>query len=301
SELYWGRYQPWLKSIGYVLRARFQPDWKPSWLTSDYPKLESEDYLMRALVLDAKRASDGFPVALKLVPTATQEIPIWRYLSSPEMLADTRNHCVPLLAVHPLPDTDESVLAVMPLLLNYQIPRFDTVGEVISCVYHLIQGLAFLHEHHVTHLDICPHNTMYDPGTKLFPQGFHPVRFSLYQPDPNSPRLASSLPHASRTLGFVKFYYIDFGQSVSFEAREYIYGAVGHDLDVPEFATGESYDPFALDIRAMGDMLHDALWESYYGYKGLEFIKPIVTEMQRDNPKERPSAMDVLSKVHSLL
>lgn len=90
-------------------------------------------------MLDAKRESDNHSVALKLVPTHTRELPIWQYLTSPEKLDDPRNHCVPLLATHPLPDTDDYVLAVMPLLLNYESPRFETVGEILSAIYHVIQ------------------------------------------------------------------------------------------------------------------------------------------------------------------
>ncbi|KZT41053.1 hypothetical protein SISSUDRAFT_982509 [Sistotremastrum suecicum HHB10207 ss-3] len=261
AERYWARYQPWLKSIGYILRPRYQPDWKPSWLTSNRPESESEDSLvvqLRALVLDARRQCDNFPVALKLVPTTTQELPIWRYLSSPERLVDSRNHCVPLLTIHPLPDTDDLVLSVMPLLLSYRIPTFDTVGEVLSCVHHLLQGLTFLHEHNVTHLDICTQNTMHDPGSKLYPKGFHPLQPSSYTPDPNSPQLVPSYSVSSRTLAPVKFYFIDFGESFMFESykkRHYISGSVGHYPDLPEFPDDRYYDPFPVDIRALGETL----------------------------------------------
>ncbi|KZS89808.1 hypothetical protein SISNIDRAFT_389578, partial [Sistotremastrum niveocremeum HHB9708] len=296
-EVHWGKYQPWLKSIGYILRARYQPDWKPSWLTSNVPEEESEDAVvlqLRALVLDAKRASDGLPVALKLLPTDTKELPIWQYLSSSERLVDTRNHCVPLLAVHPLPDTDDLVLAVMPLLLNYRTPRFDTVGEVLSLVYHLIQGLTFLHEHNVTHLDICAQNTMYDPGSEIYPKGFHPVRPSVYTPDPKSPRLVSSHPHSSRTLAPVKFYFIDFGESVmfeSFEKRHFISGSVGHYLNLPEFAEDKPYDPFPLDVRALGETFKEGVLSDY---TNLELLDPLVSKMRADEPTQRPSAADAL-------
>lgn len=86
-----------------------------------------------------------------------------------------------------------------------------------------------------------------DPGTKLFPQGFHPVRPLVYVPDPRSPQLKSSFPLSSRTLAAVKYYLIDFGESVmfeSFEKRAKITGTVGHHLDAPEFTDDEPYDPF---------------------------------------------------------
>ncbi|KZS89787.1 hypothetical protein SISNIDRAFT_416449, partial [Sistotremastrum niveocremeum HHB9708] len=243
----------WLKSIGYILRPRYQPDWKPSWLTSNRPESESEDSLV------AQKRVRQFSRGLKLVPTTTQELPIWQYLSSPERLVDSRNHCVPLIAIHPLPDTDELVLAVMPLLLNYQIPRFDTVGETAQNISDTRKGLTFLHEHNVAHLDICAQNTMHDPGSQLYPKGFHPLQPSSYTPDPQSPQLMTSRPYSFRTLAPVKYHFIDFGESVMFESyekRHYISGPVGHFLDVPEFAEDKPYDPFPLDIRTLGETLH---------------------------------------------
>jgi hypothetical protein len=48
QELYWRDKQPWLQSCGYQLRARFQPDWIPSWTTkpaANYSELWTrEDY-----------------------------------------------------------------------------------------------------------------------------------------------------------------------------------------------------------------------------------------------------------------
>lgn len=98
-----------------------------------------------------------------------------------------------------------------------------------------------------------------DPGSQLYPKGYHPNRPSFYVPDPSSSRLARS-PQTSRTLASVKYHIIDFGESVKFdslEKRQKIYGAVGHHLEIPEFANSRrAYDPFAVDIRVLGEMLH---------------------------------------------
>ncbi|KZT43318.1 hypothetical protein SISSUDRAFT_1057728 [Sistotremastrum suecicum HHB10207 ss-3] len=304
TETRWAHYQPWLKSIGYVLRARYQPGWKPSWLTSGLPEEQSEDSLVKgytALVLDATLESTKQHVALKLVPTHTRELPIWQYLSSPEKLTDTRNHCVPILAVHPLPDTDDHVLLVMPLLLYYDIPRFETVGEILSCVYHLIQGLAYLHEHNVAHLDICGQNILQDPGTKFFPKGFHPVRPTVCVPDPNSPKLAPSPDRSSRTLANVKYYFIDFGESVMFESegdRHHITGSVGHHLDIPDFANGNSYDPFCLDIRALAETFYSGPLKRY---SGLDILNPLISSMRHDDPSQRPTATEALSHIFNVI
>lgn len=121
-------------------------------------------------MVDAIRIRDQRKVALKIVPTMTKELPIWQYLTSPAMLADKRNHCIPLLDIHPIPGDDEEAIAVMPLLTRFNLVPFYTVGEVLACLYHLLevrrhlrplfrkstlirpQGLAFMHEKNVAHM-----------------------------------------------------------------------------------------------------------------------------------------------------
>ena len=87
--------------------------------------------------MDATRRSDGRSVALKLVPVDTEELPVWSFLTSGELEHDPRNRCVPLLDVHPLPDTDEQALAVMPLLVQFDLIYFETPGELLLCLYQL--------------------------------------------------------------------------------------------------------------------------------------------------------------------
>lgn len=45
GERFWVDFQPWLKSCGYTLRDRYQPDWVASWLKPGSSKrwLECED------------------------------------------------------------------------------------------------------------------------------------------------------------------------------------------------------------------------------------------------------------------
>ncbi|KZT41064.1 hypothetical protein SISSUDRAFT_982569 [Sistotremastrum suecicum HHB10207 ss-3] len=303
SELRWVGYQPWLKSIGYALRPRFQPDWEPSWLTSGIPSVWSEDRVpmhIRGHVMDATRIEDGCRVMLKLLPTDSDELPVWQYLSFPALQADPRNHCVPLLAAHPLPDTDETVLAVMPLLIYYDEIPFETLGEMVQCIHTLIEGLAFLHEHNIAHLDICTANTMMEPGA-LFPKGFHPCDPGRYTSPANPLKLLSAAPYSSRTIVPVQYYLIDFGESQrysSYITRGYVRGAVGHSLNVPEFQSNRPYDPFPLDVRALGDMLQANLYNEYYD---LDVLLPLITAMREDKPTKRPTAEEALRMLHSII
>lgn len=84
-------------------------------------------------VLDAIQVSDGTKVVLKLVRT-DRDVPILEYLNSPDLLADPRNHTVPLLEKILVPDQEDIVWIVMPLLLLAQDLNhpFHYVTEVVE-------------------------------------------------------------------------------------------------------------------------------------------------------------------------
>ncbi|KZT41079.1 hypothetical protein SISSUDRAFT_1117906 [Sistotremastrum suecicum HHB10207 ss-3] len=304
SEEVWVHYQPWLLSIGYALRPRYHPGWTPSWRSSGRKITESEDHIIssrKGVVMDATRLSDNRTVILKITPTSTKELPIWQYLTSPALLQDSRNHCVPILDVHPLPDDDESAITVMPLLIIFNIVPFQTMGEIYSCLYHLLEGLAFMHEHNVAHMDICAANTFLDPGSLLFPQGFHPARVTL-RVDPRHPdRIHSRAIYTCRTLASVRDFFIDFGESVQFQdkdSRQRISTRVGHYLDVPEYADGTPFDPFMLDIRVFGEMINDEVLKPY---EGTEELKDFVAKLRQDTPEDRPTAGEALEALRDLI
>lgn len=66
------------------------------------------------------------------------EIDIGRYFSS-QPLAISPNHCVPLYDVLPVPDEEDRVIIVMPLLQDYLRPPFHTIGEAVECFRQLFE------------------------------------------------------------------------------------------------------------------------------------------------------------------
>jgi hypothetical protein len=48
-EKFWRDQQPWLKAAGYMLRARYQPDWVPSWVGTNKFSLSCEDGISPAV------------------------------------------------------------------------------------------------------------------------------------------------------------------------------------------------------------------------------------------------------------
>jgi hypothetical protein len=152
SEEYWRDHQQWLASCGYMLRPRYAPDWVPSWKGTKKIWLYCEDgcgagastllyvapqaliLLQNPTLLDATRIVDGEFVFLKIVNKSVHpfEAEIGCFFSSEALANDPHNHCVPIYEVLQVPDDDEKIILVMPLLREYCDPRFDTVGEVVE-------------------------------------------------------------------------------------------------------------------------------------------------------------------------
>lgn len=86
--------------------------------------------------MDAIRLFDKKPVMMKRVHSKERglnhEHRISEYVSSPEQLQDADNHCVPLYEILEVPDDDDHVVLVMPLLRRWDNPRFDTIGECLD-------------------------------------------------------------------------------------------------------------------------------------------------------------------------
>ena len=81
--------------------------------------------------MDAARAWDGRQVMLKKVPVGN-ELEISRFLSSPGLMREPHNHCVPLIEILELSSSPEQKLIVMPFLRPFDSPRFQTFGEFLS-------------------------------------------------------------------------------------------------------------------------------------------------------------------------
>lgn len=96
-------------------------------------------------LLDATRLSDGAYVVLKIIRPSQHpyEVEIGQYLSSESLRADPTNHCVPIYEVIPIPEEEQRVIIVMPLLRDYLSPPFCTFGEVVECLRQLFEVCTF--------------------------------------------------------------------------------------------------------------------------------------------------------------
>ncbi|KAJ6489430.1 hypothetical protein DFH09DRAFT_948109 [Mycena vulgaris] len=174
-EYFWVKTQPFLLSVGYRLRPRYEPDWIPSWTiaTNQPDKYVYEDSLRILLAcnaLDAITVDDGKKVVLKRVKTDSTEVKIIKLLSKS---SDPQNHTIPLLKVIALPPPhNSSTILVMPHTRRFHHPPFHCRAEFVEAMQQFSEGFQFMHEHKICHFDIAPQNLMMDES-RVVPAGSH--------------------------------------------------------------------------------------------------------------------------------
>lgn len=91
--------------------------------------------------MDATRLSDGTVVTLKSISTSDHpfEAKIGQYLSSPSLASDPTNHCVPIYELLRIPDVEDRIILVMPLLRPFDNPPFQTIGEAIDFLHQVFE------------------------------------------------------------------------------------------------------------------------------------------------------------------
>lgn len=68
------------------------------------------------------------------MPKTSPEVDIGKYLSTPELRSDPRNHSVPLFDVFDDPADPNSVILVIPLLRRLGDPLPESIGEVLDFI-----------------------------------------------------------------------------------------------------------------------------------------------------------------------
>ncbi|KAF8479931.1 hypothetical protein JB92DRAFT_1771577 [Gautieria morchelliformis] len=200
-------------------------------------------------VVDARRVEDDVKVILKHVPTATQELPTARYLSSEVLLSDPRNHTVRILDVILLPGDDEWALPIIPYLKQFDDLSFPISGRM--CRIFPATAPEFMHEHNVAHRDACHGNIMMD-SSRLIPKGFHFTDQWSHTGVPS----AEGFTYTTRlAVTPVDYFSLDFGLSTRFaslEDRHLVTGMACQKKKVPELSYAIPYDPFKVDIYHLG-------------------------------------------------
>ncbi|KAA1478718.1 hypothetical protein DENSPDRAFT_830067 [Dentipellis sp. KUC8613] len=305
AERWWRNRQPMLQTRGYMLRPRFRPGWKPSWIdANDYPGGHEDGVLKRGKIdhIDATRMSDGKLVHIKaLVPFPTtgkendEELDVALFFNSEPLRSDPRNHCVPVLDWWRVPEEKTSFI-VMPLLRVYNEPEFLTVGEAVDFFGQIMEGLVFMHENHVAHRDCCSVNVMMDP-TNMYPKSYHPAETDMNRD------LRGRAPHTTRTDSAPRYYLIDFGLSDRFDPQNGPPRSVktqGADRSAPELNHSplQLYDPFPTDVYYFGNLVRGDFLKRY---RNLGFMDTLVAAMTMDDPQVRPTIHEVFTQFKTLV
>jgi len=307
AEVFWRDRQQWLQERGYSLRARYSPDWKPSWEDTKKEFYDCEDALplRHASVMDATRTTDAAMVTLKKVSKSVHpyEAELGNFFSSDPLRSHPMNHCVPIYEVMEDPLDDDIVILVMPLLRDYNDPPFKTVGEAVDFFHQIFVGLQFMHSKQVAHRDCMTLNIMMDPRP-LYPEMYHPVRTDRKWTFTAYAKPSEAAKHYTRTERPTKYFLTDFGLSRKYNsedgpAREL--PILGGDKSAPEFQ-GEGYDqpadPFATDVYYIGNVVREDFLQRY---RGLEFMNALIADMVQADPQKRPTMTEAVSRLEEIL
>ncbi|KAL5531081.1 hypothetical protein ACEPAG_3957 [Sanghuangporus baumii] len=180
----------------------------------------------------------------------------------------------------------------MPLLRAFNDPPFIYVDEVVDFVRQMLQGLVYLHSQNVAHRDLSDGNIMMEGRSLYGKDGFHPSDQDVTAGDIT----VFACPRTRRDVGFVKYYFTDFGLSSYFDDPEtllrLVIGNRAQDIDVPELSIIVPYDPFPVDVFTLGNVFKRNFLDKY---SNVEFLSPLCSEMTKCSPWLRPSAANALS------
>ncbi|KAG2014286.1 other/AgaK1 protein kinase [Coprinopsis cinerea AmutBmut pab1-1] len=319
GEHYWRDHYAWFLEQGFRLRPRYDPGWTPSW-EKDKSKIEgtTEDSQVfhHHELNDAIRLADDRHVVLKRINRAKypEEVTILKHFSEETLASKPENHCVPVLAVLNPPDDPDYDILVLPILRDYDDPHFDTIGEAVDYIRQILEGFAFLHEHHVAHRDVRRENIMMDPQA----MGHSPWHFCDPQRQP-APNYDAKVTHKyTRTERRPRYYIIDFGYATQFKPEEIppsILPKLASDGSVPEYKNHQPCNPFPIDVYVVGNMIRMDFLDGYpkpdaeegreekkrSTNRDFEFLRPLIDAMIKENPNDRITMKEALSRFNDIV
>jgi len=301
DEQEWADLQPFLQSRGYLLRRRYQPTWKPAKKENDTD--ETALAMLTSSVLDAIRISDRLPVVLKRIDSGRTELVAHLRIQS---FPNSSKHVAPIYDTLLLPETDEYLLVVLPLLRPITLSGFTNLNEILDCTQQLMEGVSYLHENRCIHRDLSVEN-IHMQAPNMFPKGWHFRSPYHYHPgDPITSKASlKPAPTLPRSLAPPRYLLLDFGLSLALEPGEphYRLGSMGTHLP-PEMGPRSVIDAFAADIYALGVVLKQILQTSRPGSSYADansILHALLDKLVEEDPKQRPTAAQALKELHSII
>ncbi|KAH0588524.1 hypothetical protein J132_08350 [Termitomyces sp. J132] len=296
-EVFWRDQYELLEEYGYTLRARYHPNWKPSWIGTSKRSDECEDGQLPPAsgIMDAS-CPDGTLVMLKQISSEDKEIYLGELLSQRDFnsFKFPENHCVPFLEILEPPNCRYAIL-VMPYLVDWALAPFETIGEVVEFFRQIFEGLLFMHNQNIAHTNIKFNNIMADSLSSF-----------SYPPHPSSPPMKYDFSGKtevvrSRTKHPIKYY---FGLSDTFDSKT-------ETSEQPPFG-GTRNCPgvwrsnispcnlFLVDIFCTGNVIRQFLFDDDGSInrpkQGFMFMRELVDDMINSDPLKRPSMKQVVER-----
>ncbi|KAK0236751.1 hypothetical protein EDD85DRAFT_1006630 [Armillaria nabsnona] len=163
----------------------------------------------------------------------------------------------------------------------------------------IFEGIQFMHQNFAAHRNCTKSNIMMDP-TELHPKGFIPER-PYMKADDNG----FVSPSCTRTACWPRYFLIDFGHSRRYDPADGIpheWVLRGGDKTAPEHRSPDALqcNPFPTDIPPR---------EFTQGTKnycnpiriGLDFLRPLVEDMVKENPYDWPTIDDVVMRFDTIV
>ncbi|KAJ7665740.1 hypothetical protein B0H17DRAFT_1162621 [Mycena rosella] len=192
------------------------------------------------------------------------EIGVW--FSAEPQQSHPNNHCPPGEA--------NVQIIVMPLLTEYNKPRFVTIGEA-KCRASVCSPLQNIPYSDFRERD-CTHSNIMMDASPIFTTPFHPAQHNMKRD------FSGKTIPLSRTQHPVKYFITDFGYSCQLQAD-----------DAP------NRDSFPVDIYYLGKIIKIQFIEGDERVSrkhGFEFMKPLVIDMVNTGPSLRPDMDEVVER-----
>ncbi|KAJ7158155.1 kinase-like domain-containing protein [Mycena filopes] len=297
-EKLWVSYYPFLLRLGYRLRPRYDPAWIPSWTAPGNKRhvTRCEDSLsiwLKDCILDAVRVADGRKVVLKRVPTESDELRILRYLSEPSVASNPWNRTIPILDTFLHPEDPTSTFIVMPYMRKFNYPPFHCRGEFVEAMRQFLEGLQFLHDSGIAHLDIAPKNMMMEES-RVVPKGSHFIKTRSHDGTSDTFQWTNRC-----AVDALQYYYIDFGISVHFPegtTNPSTTGLLRGFEEIPELSYTVPYNPFKVDAYQFGMMIRTMIKT----YPALATFRLLEEKMCSQIPDERPTPREALALLEEI-
>ncbi|KAH9901019.1 kinase-like domain-containing protein [Cubamyces lactineus] len=203
----------------------------------------------------------GVKVVIKAVHLQSREYDVTRYLSRKPLRNHPMNHCIPILDLIEVPKDNIAFIVMEEWSSQLVSATPCNLGLFLDALRQCIEHIAFMHAHHVAHLDVSLRNILTD----------------------------------------YKGHYacIDYELSTRFDSIACPRVCTPRGTEIPpELERGECSDPYKVDVYALGILILRAM--DLTGYDVPE-LHGLVKHMTRSRFEQRPTAQLALRNFDDIL